>query len=110
MKRTTIFVEPDIERDLRLYAEREGRSTASVVREALAQWLDARRAAPVPRPAFVASGRSGRRDIAERHESLLFAGLGPHPAAPGRPERPASRRRTRTTARQQSKTRARRSR
>jgi predicted transcriptional regulator len=109
MKRTTIFVDAETERDLRLYAEREGRSTASVVREALAQWLDTRRAAPAVRPGFVASGRSGRRDIASRHESLVFQGLEPHGSAPARTSRTSTPRSPRSTARVPS-TRSRRSR
>jgi predicted transcriptional regulator len=78
MKRTTMFLDPELERDVRRYAERQGRSTASVVREALAQWVEAQRAVPAARPAFVASARSGRSDTAEGHESLVFAGLDPH--------------------------------
>jgi hypothetical protein len=89
MKRTTLFLDPLVERDLRLFAERQGRSTASVVREALVQWVDAQREARVPRPGFVAMGRSGHTDTAERHEALVFDGLEPHDAKGGRP--PASR-------------------
>ena len=67
-----MFLDPAMERDLRLIAEREGRSTASVVREALTDWIAGRKAALPPRPGFVAAGRSGVSDTAERHESLLF--------------------------------------
>src|SRR3954452_12187569 len=109
MKRTTIFLAPETERDLHLYAEREGRSTASVVREALAQWLQTRRAAPVQRPGFVASGQSGRADVAERHDSMLFAGLEPHAGAPARASVPSFSRKN-ATPRPRSKNRVRRSR
>jgi hypothetical protein len=78
MKRTTIFLDPALERDLRLHADRQGRSTASVVREALAQWVEVQRGSPAARPGFVAAGRSGRSDTAQSHEALLFAALDPH--------------------------------
>lgn len=105
MKRTTMFLDPALERDLKLYADRQGRSTASVVREALAQWVDAQRAAPAARPGFVATGRSGYADTAERAEDLVFGSLDPHGNAVAphpkaeRLARPAARapRRRRTT-------------
>jgi hypothetical protein len=79
-----MFIEAELERDLRLHAGRLGRSTASVVREALAQWVDAQRAAPTARPGFVATGRSGHADTAERAEELVFGSLDPHGARAGR--------------------------
>ena len=71
MKRTTIFVPEPLERDLQLYARRERRPVASVVREALAEYLAARRPTAAL-PSFTAAGDSGRSDIAERHEELLW--------------------------------------
>lgn len=71
MKRTTIFVPEPLERDLQLYARRVQKPVASVVREALAEYLVSRR----PRstlPSFTAIGQSGRTDIATRHEELLW--------------------------------------
>jgi predicted transcriptional regulator len=87
MKRTTIFVQDELERELRALARRHGRPMASLVREALEQYVVAGREAPA-RPGFVAAGRSGRHDIAERHEDLLFAA---DPAS-GADVSPASRR------------------
>lgn len=77
MKRTTVFLEEGLERDVKALAERQGRTTASVVREALAEYVVRQR---VRRPAlsFTAVGRSGRSDVAERHEEILFQELGPH--------------------------------
>ncbi|MDH3405061.1 MAG: ribbon-helix-helix domain-containing protein [Acidobacteriota bacterium] len=75
MKRTTIFLEEPLERDLKARAEREGRPMAALVREALREYMAAE---AVPRPRFVGAGRSGHRDTAERHEALLFQ---PEPAA-----------------------------
>jgi hypothetical protein len=76
MKRTTIFIEEGIERELRLVARRRGRSVAAVVRDAIA-----REVAAEARPAlsFIGVGDSGRRDVAERHEELLWKALEPHP-------------------------------
>src|SRR5437870_9105644 len=87
MKRTTIFVPESLERDLQLYAAREGKSTASVVREALAEYVAKRRVAGAL-PSFTGAFASGHTDTAERHEELLFkkaaSGRGPKRSAPRR--------------------------
>jgi predicted transcriptional regulator len=77
MKRTTIFVPEDLERDLQLYASRDGRPAASLVREALAEYIAHRREAHVL-PAFAGQFDSGHADTAERHDALLFKTLVPH--------------------------------
>jgi hypothetical protein len=71
MKRTTIFVPEPLERDLQLYARSERKPVAAVVREAIVEYLAERRPASAL-PSFVGVGRSGRSDIAERHEELLW--------------------------------------
>ena len=76
-----MFLDPSMERDLQLIAERERRSTASVVREALGAWIAERKTVRPRRPGFVAAGRSGTSDTAERHEALLFADPAPAPRA-----------------------------
>jgi hypothetical protein len=91
MKRTTIFIPETLERDLQLYASQEGRPTASVVREALAEYIAARRSG-ASLPSFAGAFDSGHVDTAERHEEILFSGLTPH----GEPEsHPARSRRAR---------------
>ena len=90
MKRTTIFVPETLERDLQLYAKREGKPAAAVVREALAEYI-ARRQPASALPSFAGRFASGRSDTAERHEELLFASLSPHAdgvATATRPRRP----------------------
>ena len=83
MKRTTIFVPETLERDLQLCARRQGKSAAALVREAVADYIS--RTRPVGRlPAFTGAFDSGRSDIAERHEELLFDSLTPHDEAPVR--------------------------
>jgi predicted transcriptional regulator len=81
MKRTTIFIPESLERDLQLYARRERKPAASVVREAIAAYL-AREPQAVPLPSFAGAFDSGHTDTAERHEELLFAALTPHATAP----------------------------
>lgn len=95
MKRTTIFIEEGAERELQALARRKGRPVASLVREAVAQYVVKARAEQAPRLQFIAAGRSGREDVAERHEDLLFQ---PDPPAPPAP-RAAPRRRTAGTSR-----------
>ena len=91
MKRTTIFVPEMLERDLQLFARRQGKSAASVVREAVADYISRMR--PVGRlPAFAGAFDSGRSDTAERHEELLFDTLTPHDEGPTRRARPRARR------------------
>lgn len=113
MKRTTVFFDEQLEREIQALARRQKRPMASVVREAVEQYVVAERQTGGPSPySFVALGRSGRRDVAERHESLLFqdppagpatgrrraarAAAEPRPdrAAAPKPGSPASRRRS----------------
>ena len=84
MKRTTIFVPEPLERDMQLYARRQRKPVAWVVREALAEYLTSR--GPTTLPSFTGIGQSGRQDIAERHEDLLWTD--PH-GDPPRPDKPA---------------------
>ena len=83
MKRTTIFIPESLERDLQLYAARQGKSTAAVVREALAEYV-AKRRVPGALPSFAGAYTSGHSDTAERHEELLFkkGPRGPKRSAP----------------------------
>lgn len=81
MKRTTVFLDEQIEHDLKAVARRQGRPVASVVREAMAEYVAKALDAPT-RLGFVAAGRSGRVDTAERHEDEVWAGLGPHSDPP----------------------------
>jgi predicted transcriptional regulator len=88
MKRTTVFVPEALERDVQLYASREGKPTAAIVREALAEYI-ARRRPKGALPSFAGAFASGRSDTAGRHEELLFATLSPHGGL--KPDTPAAR-------------------
>jgi plasmid stability protein len=83
MKRTTVFLSEALERELQLHAAREGRSTASVVREALSEYVAQRRVAG-KLPSFAGAFSSGRSDTAERHEELLFRERASEGATPKR--------------------------
>ena len=90
MKRTTIFIDEAIEADLHALARRQQRPVAALVREAVEQFVVAKRQAGPARPGFVACGRSGFGDTAERHEDILLADLAPHEGAGATPTRPES--------------------
>jgi predicted transcriptional regulator len=92
MKRTTIFIPESLERDLQLYARRERKPAASIVREAIAAYI-VRGRGKSPLPSFAGAFDSGRTDTAERHEELLFSSLTTYGAEPSRPMRARARRR-----------------
>jgi len=73
MKRITILLEEEMAWALRSLAVQRGEPVAALVREALAEYLrfHGGRVRPL---SFVAAGRSGHSDIAERHEELLQLG------------------------------------
>ena len=97
MKRTTIFIPEALEDDLRRHARRRKKPVAWVVREAVTAYL-AVHEAPSPLPSSVGMGRSGRSDLSERFEDLLFAEVSPaddRVSPPPRRTRATPRRRTR---------------
>jgi len=71
MKRTTIFADEDVLNALREIAQREGISVAELVRKALNRFI-ADRQKDKRLPSIVGIGQSGRKDIAERFEELLW--------------------------------------
>lgn len=91
MKRTTMFIDEQLERELQALAKRAGRPVAALVREAVEQYVVAARAERPARLQFIAAGHSGRTDIASRHEDLLFERAGSarssRPPAGSRPPR-----------------------
>ena len=82
MEKTTLYLEPTAYRKLKRIAAGAKRSPASLVREAVAEYVARHSASGLPRS--VGAFRSGRRDLSERAEDLL-AGF-------GEPQRPRSRR------------------
>lgn len=71
MKRTTIFADDSLLEALREIAREKGTSLSSTIRRALEEFVG--RHLPTKRlPSFLGIGRSGRKDIAERAEELLW--------------------------------------
>ena len=68
-KRTTIYLPDELKRQIERVADREGRTEADVVRDAVTTAISARRVAD-PRIPLVPQGL-GAPDIAERAEELL---------------------------------------
>lgn len=94
MKRTTIFVDPALEKHVQAIAERRNVTFASVVREALVAYVADQ--GDAPQLSFIGAGMSGQRDVAERHEELLWKE--PHPAESARTAPTRRRRRAHKTA------------
>lgn len=91
MKRTTVFVDPALEKHVQAIAERRRVTFASVVREALVAYVSSQEGAA--QLSFIGAGASGRRDTAERHEELLWSQ--PHAGRSTPSPRSAKRRKTR---------------
>ena len=82
MKRTTVFLDEGMEREMRSLAESRGKPVASLVREALGRYVASETKRRRPPLRFIAAGRSGKSDTAERHEELVFRDLTPHGNVP----------------------------
>ncbi len=71
MKRTTIFADENMLDSLKEIARMEGVSIAEVIRQALNRFI-ADRHRNKRLPSILGIGQSGRKDIAERSEELLW--------------------------------------
>jgi predicted transcriptional regulator len=83
MKRTTLFLDEETDSDLKAIARRQGRPVAGLVREAIETYVSQQKRPGKVRLGFLAQGRSGYTDTAERHEELLWS------LSPSRPPAPA---------------------
>jgi predicted transcriptional regulator len=88
-EKTTVYLASGDYRALKGLARRQGRYPAELVREAIAEYVVRREAAPAPRSIGV--GRSGRADVSERAEEYL-AGLGSEGIGRAKPPKRAKRR------------------
>lgn len=104
MKRTTIFLDEGMERDLKALAAESNEPVASLVREAIGVYL-VRRKRKTRELSFLAAGRSGRGDIAETHEELLWRELRPHSDVVPPGKHPGKARATRGVKRGRSRSR-----
>jgi hypothetical protein len=88
MKRTTIYLEPELEVLLKLEVLRQGRPMAEIVREAVQAYVTREPRKPPPGAGAFASGRT---DTADRVDDALletgFAGAAPRRAKPQRKRR-----------------------
>ena len=71
MKRTTIYLDTELELRLKLEARRQNKSVAELIREAIRKSLP-----PRPRSRYAGAFSSGFTDTAERAEELLTEGMG----------------------------------
>jgi hypothetical protein len=71
MKRTTVFAEETLIESLREIAWAERVSLSSTIRRALEEFVGRHRG-PKRLPSFLGIGKSGRKDIADRAEELLW--------------------------------------
>lgn len=72
MRRTTIFIEPDLLRRARRRAQQEGKSFAAVVREALAAYVATPQRGAGRLPSVAGRFASGTSDTSERVDELLW--------------------------------------
>ena len=83
MKRTTIYLDPELEVLLKLEMLRQRRPMAELVREALQTYVTRE---PSRTPPGAGAFASGYEDTADRADELLAeTGLGAAPAPPARP-------------------------
>ena len=71
MKRTTIFADESLIKELKDLSKEENRSVAEIVREAMAKYIRQKRRSK-KKLSFIGISNSGRKDIAETHENLLW--------------------------------------
>ncbi|OGW56047.1 MAG: hypothetical protein A2Y81_06090 [Nitrospirae bacterium RBG_13_43_8] len=71
MRRTTIFADDNLINEIKEISKEENRSVAEIIREAMQGYIKQKRYKKKV-ISFIGIGSSGRRDIAERHEELLW--------------------------------------
>lgn len=71
MKRTTIFADDALIKEFKDLSKEENRSVAEMVREAMEQYVRQRQQKK-KKLSFIGVGASGRSDVSEKHEELLW--------------------------------------
>jgi metal-responsive CopG/Arc/MetJ family transcriptional regulator len=71
MKRTTIFADDYLMKELKEISKEENRSVAGVIREAMEKYVQQKRRSK-KKLSFIGISSSGKKDIAEKHEDLLW--------------------------------------
>ena len=72
MKRTTIFADDALIKEFKDLSKEENRSVAEMVREAMEQYVRQRHQKKKKELSFIGIGASGRRDVSEKPEELLW--------------------------------------
>jgi metal-responsive CopG/Arc/MetJ family transcriptional regulator len=72
MRRTTIFADDELLNEIRELARDEQRSAAELIREAIVSYIAKKREPVEKKLSFLGIGESGRSDVAETHEELLW--------------------------------------
>lgn len=72
MRRTTIFADEELLNEIREMAHDEQRSAAELIREAIVSYIAKKREPVEKKLSFLGIGESGRSDVAETHEELLW--------------------------------------
>ncbi len=72
MRRTTIFLEDRLLKQAQRYAARHGKSFAQVVREAVAAYMTEGGTMKSKLPSVAGKFASGRTDVSERVDELLW--------------------------------------
>ncbi len=71
MKRTTIFADDALLSEMKHLARQEKKSVAEVIREAMEEYVRSKQQ-PTKSLSFIGAGESGRSDISEKSEELLW--------------------------------------
>jgi len=71
MKRTTIFADEELLKNIKNIAQEKGISFAEAIRQALEQFVFQRKKG-TKQLSFLAIGRSGKRNLSKDHEDLLW--------------------------------------
>jgi len=71
MRRTTIFADDNLINEIKEISKEENRSIADILREAMEVYIKQKRHKK-KKISFIGIGSSGRMDVAERHEELLW--------------------------------------
>ncbi|MGB7293610.1 MAG: ribbon-helix-helix protein, CopG family [Thermodesulfobacteriota bacterium] len=70
MKRSTIFIDEDLEADIKHLARVTGKKVSHLIREALKEYVN--KSKSKNEHLFVGIGRSGEKDISESYEDRLW--------------------------------------
>ena len=70
MKRSTIFLDEELEADIKYIAKIKKMKVSHVMREALSEYVAKEKESS--KPSFIGIGKSDSNDISETHEDNLF--------------------------------------